>query len=51
KFEKLENRDMFRISEMVSGFGESLGFGSSFDSYIPKPETFRNASGGFDTHV
>jgi len=36
---------------MVSGFGRSLSFGSSFDSYIPKPKTFGNASGGFDTHV
>jgi len=41
----------FGISEVVSSFGRSLGYGLSFDSYIPKPETFGNALRGFDTHV
>ena len=41
----------FGILEVVSSFGRSLGYGLSFDSYIPKPETFGNALRGFDTHV
>ena len=42
---------MFRVSEMVSGFGGSLGFGPSFGFVYTETETFGNASGGFDTHV
>lgn len=36
---------------IVLGFGEGLGYGTSFDSYIPKLKTFGNDPRGFITHI